>query len=162
MAKYPNCQQVKVEHKNLGGLAQDIIIPTCTLEDLNMHLITGLPRTRQQFDSIWIVVDRKKKLAHFLPIKTSFSSEDYTKLYIWEMVRFDGVPLSIIFDHDGQAKCIIQNLEDMLRAFIIDFKGSWDDHLPLIEFAYSNNYHSSIRMTPFEALYGKRCRSPIR
>ena len=49
----------------------------------------------------------------------------------------------------------------MLRAGIIDLKGSWDDHLPLIEFAYNNSYHSSIQMAPFEALYGRRCRSPI-
>ena len=49
----------------------------------------------------------------------------------------------------------------MLRACAIDFKGSWDDHFPLIEFAYNNNYYSSIRMDPFEALYGRRCRSPI-
>ncbi|XP_070046531.1 uncharacterized protein [Nicotiana tomentosiformis] len=52
-------------------------------------------------------------------------------------------------------------LEDMLRACVLDFKGSWDDHFPLIEFAYNNSYHASILMAPFEALYGRRCRSPI-
>ena len=61
----------------------------------------------------------------------------------------------------GQAERTIQTLEDMLRACVIDFKGSWDDHLPLIEFAYNNSYHSSIQMAPYEALYGRRCRSPI-
>ena len=49
----------------------------------------------------------------------------------------------------------------MLRDCIFDFKGSWDDHLPLIEFAYNNSYHSSIKMAPYEALYGRKCRSPI-
>ncbi|CAN4115826.1 unnamed protein product [Withania somnifera] len=49
----------------------------------------------------------------------------------------------------------------MLRACVLDFKGSWDDHLPLIEFAYNNSYHSSIKMAPYEALYGRKCRSPI-
>ena len=49
----------------------------------------------------------------------------------------------------------------MLRAFVIDFKNNWDDHLSLIEFAYNNSYHSSIQMAPYEALYGRRCRSPI-
>jgi len=52
-------------------------------------------------------------------------------------------------------------LEDMLRACVIDFKGSWDDHLPLIEFSYNNSFHTSIQMAPFEALHGRRCRSPI-
>ena len=71
--------------------------------------------------------------------------------------------LSIAFhpQTDGQAERTIQTLEDMLRACIIDFKGSWDDHLPLIEFAYNNSYHSSIQMAPYEALYGRKCRSPI-
>ena len=71
--------------------------------------------------------------------------------------------LSIAFhpQTDGQAERTIQTLEDMLRACIIDFKGSWDDHLPLIEFSYNNSYHSSIQMAPYEALYGRKCRSPI-
>ncbi len=62
---------------------------------------------------------------------------------------------------DSQAERTIQTLEDMLRACALDFKGSWDDHLPLIEFAYNNSFHSSIGMAPFEALYGRKCRSPI-
>ena len=49
----------------------------------------------------------------------------------------------------------------MLRACSLDFKGSWDDHLPLVEFSYNNSYHSSIGMAPFEALYGRKCRSPL-
>ena len=62
---------------------------------------------------------------------------------------------------DGQAERTIQILEDMLRACVIDLKGNWDDHLPLIEFSYNNSYHSSIQMAPYGALYGRRCRSPI-
>ena len=62
---------------------------------------------------------------------------------------------------DGQSERTIQVLEDMLRACVIEFGGHWDNFLPLAEFSYNNNYHSSIDMTPFEALYGRRCRSPI-
>ncbi|KAH0781489.1 hypothetical protein KY290_001087 [Solanum tuberosum] len=62
---------------------------------------------------------------------------------------------------DGQAECTIQSVEDMLRACVIVFKGSWDDHLSLIEFAYNNNYHSSIQMAHYEALYGCKCISPV-
>ncbi|KAD7117538.1 hypothetical protein E3N88_04806 [Mikania micrantha] len=62
---------------------------------------------------------------------------------------------------DGQSERTIQTLEDMLRACIIDFGGSWDDHLPLVEFSYNNSYHASIGMPPYEALYGRRCRTPV-
>ncbi|GKA72785.1 putative reverse transcriptase domain-containing protein [Tanacetum coccineum] len=62
---------------------------------------------------------------------------------------------------DGQSERTIQTLEDMLRACVIDFGGSWDVHLPLVEFSYNNSYHSSIRCAPFEALYGMKCRSPV-
>ncbi|KAL2237105.1 UNVERIFIED_CONTAM: Transposon Tf2-11 polyprotein, partial [Sesamum indicum] len=62
---------------------------------------------------------------------------------------------------DGQSKRTIQTLEDMMRACVIEFRGNWDDHLPLMEFAYNNSFHSSIRMAPYEALYGRKCRSPI-
>ncbi|GJZ91371.1 putative reverse transcriptase domain-containing protein [Tanacetum coccineum] len=62
---------------------------------------------------------------------------------------------------DGQSECTIQTLEDMLRACVLDFGGSWDVHLPLVEFSYNNSYHSSVRCAPFEALYGRKCRSPI-
>ena len=62
---------------------------------------------------------------------------------------------------DGQSERTIQTLEDMLRACALDYTGNWDRHLPLAEFAYNNSYHSSIKMAPYEALYGRRCRTPI-
>ncbi|GKD07550.1 putative reverse transcriptase domain-containing protein, partial [Tanacetum coccineum] len=62
---------------------------------------------------------------------------------------------------DGQSERTIQTLEDMLRACVLDVRGSWDFHLPLVEFSYNNRYHSSIRCAPFEALYGRKCHSPI-
>src|SRR5688572_23084825 len=185
------CQQVKVEHQRPGGLSQDIDIPTWKWEDINMDFVTGLPRVRGGYDSIWVIVDRLTKSAHFIPIKTSYQAEELAKIYLKEIICLHGTPKSIISDRgtqftshywksfqkalgtkvklstafhprtDGLAKRTIQTLEDMLRACVIDYKGSWDDHLPLIEFAYNNSYHSSIGMAPFEALYGRRCRSPI-
>ncbi|WMV59329.1 hypothetical protein MTR67_052714, partial [Solanum verrucosum] len=113
----------------------------------------GLPRTRKQHDSIWVIVDRMTKSSHFIPVKVSFSAEDYAKLYIKEVKGLGTkVKLSTTFhpQTDGQVERTIQTLEDMLRACIIDFKGNWDGHLPLIEFAYNNSYHSSIDMAPFE------------
>ncbi|WMV29597.1 hypothetical protein MTR67_022982 [Solanum verrucosum] len=130
-------------------------------------------------------------LVWVLRVKTTFSVEDYARLYIQEVVILYGVPVSIISDRgaqvtaqfwksfqkdlgskvnlsiafhpqtDGQVERTIQTLEDILRACVIDFKGNWNDHLPLIEFAYNNMDHSSIQMAPYETLYGRRCKYPI-
>ena len=62
---------------------------------------------------------------------------------------------------DGQSKRVIQILEDMLRSCVIDYEGSWDQHIPLVEFMYNNSFQSSIGMTPYEALYGRKCRTPL-
>ncbi|GKG49712.1 putative reverse transcriptase domain-containing protein, partial [Tanacetum coccineum] len=62
---------------------------------------------------------------------------------------------------DGQSERTIQILEDMLRACAIDFGKGWVNHLPLVEFTYNNSYHASIKTAPFEALYGRKCRSPV-
>ncbi|KAH0636311.1 hypothetical protein KY290_036738 [Solanum tuberosum] len=93
--------------------------------DENMDFITGLQRSRRQHDSIWVIVDQMTKSSHFLPIKTTHSTEDYAKLYLQEVVRLHGVPVSIISDRERT----IQTLEDMLRACVIDFKGEDADLL---------------------------------
>ncbi|KAG8473027.1 hypothetical protein CXB51_034902 [Gossypium anomalum] len=147
VGKCLTCQQVKAEHQLPAGLLQPVKIP------------------------LW----KWKKLA---------------KLYVAEIVRLDGVPVSIISNRDprftsqfwqklhealgtrlnfstafhpqtdGQSERVIQILEDMLRGCVIDFRGSWEDYLPLAEFAYNNSYQVSIQMAPYEALYGRRCRTP--
>ncbi|GJR50173.1 putative reverse transcriptase domain-containing protein [Tanacetum coccineum] len=84
------------------------------------------------------------------------------RMYLKEVVTRDGIPLSIICDRDPrQSKRTIQTLKDMLRACAIDFGKGWVNHLPLVEFSYNNSYHASIKAAPFEALYGRKCRSPI-
>nr|GEW63613.1 putative reverse transcriptase domain-containing protein [Tanacetum cinerariifolium] len=117
-------------------------------------------------DTIWVVVDRLTKSAHFLPIREDYKTEKLARIYINEIVARHGVPVSIILDPyhpetDGQSKHTIQTLKDMLRACVMDFGGSWDTHLPLVEFSYNNSYHKSIKCAPFEALYGRKCRSPV-
>ena len=82
VAKCRNCQQVKVEHQRPGGSLQDIPIPTWKWEEVNMDFVVGLPRTRRQHDSIWVIVDRMTKSAHFIPVKVSLLAEDYANLYI--------------------------------------------------------------------------------
>ncbi|KAH0735409.1 hypothetical protein KY285_011116 [Solanum tuberosum] len=102
VAKCPNCQQVKVEHQKPEGMTQVINIPTWKWEVINMDFITGLPRTCRHHNSIWVIVDTVTKSAHFLVVNTTDSAEDYAKLYINEIVRLHGVPLSIISDRGPQ------------------------------------------------------------
>ncbi|KAJ8751549.1 hypothetical protein K2173_016786 [Erythroxylum novogranatense] len=82
----------------------------------------------------------------------------------WQRITMDflmGLPRTSK-KHDAiWSERTIQTLEGMLRACVMDFRGAWDDHLPLVKFAYNNSYHSSIQMAPYEALYGRRCRTPI-
>ncbi|WMV45900.1 hypothetical protein MTR67_039285 [Solanum verrucosum] len=102
VANCPNCQQVKVEHQKPGGLSQDKSIPTWMWEDVNIKFIVGLPQTRRQYDSIWVIVDRMTKSAHFIPVKISYVAEDYAKLYLRALVRLHGVLLSILSDRGTQ------------------------------------------------------------
>ncbi|KAJ9543867.1 hypothetical protein OSB04_023574 [Centaurea solstitialis] len=184
------CLQVKAEHQKPHGKLQPLAVPEWKWDEITMDLVVKLPRTVKGHDSIWVIVDRLTKSAHFLPIRESWSTERMAELYVSEIVKRHGVPLAIVSDRDtrfasriwngvqermgtrlkmstayhpqtdGQSERTIETLEDMLRACAIDFGGSWDKHLPLIEFAYNNSYHSTIGMAPFEALYGRKCRTP--
>ncbi|XP_069152026.1 uncharacterized protein [Solanum lycopersicum] len=142
------CQQVKCEHQRPEGVSQRMPIPTWKWEWITMDFVVGFPTTVGSYDSIWVVVDRLTKSAHFIPVRVKYVTEKLAELYISQ-------------NTDGQSERTIQVLEDMLRACVIDFDSRWDQHLPLAEFTYNNSYHSSIQMAPFEALYGRRCRSLI-
>ena len=185
------CQQVKAEHQHPAGMMQPLPIPEWKWDHVTMDFVVGLPRTASGKDTIWVIVDRLTKTAHFIPIRISFSLDRLAKLYVNEIVSKHGVPASIISDRDprftsrfwaklqgalgtqlrfstafhpqtdGQSERTIQTLEDMLRACVMEFTGNWDDHLSMIEFAYNNSYHSSIDMAPYEALYGRRCRTLV-
>ena len=185
------CQQVKAEHQRPVGKVQLLPIPVWKWEKITMDFVTGLPRTQKQHDAIWVIVDRLTKSAHFLPVNVEDSLEKLAQLYVDEIVRLHGVPVSIVSDRDprftsrfwpslqtalgtrlhfstafhphtdGQSERTIQTLEDMLRACVMEFRGSWDTHLALMEFAYNNSYQANIDMAPFEALYGRKCRTLV-
>ncbi|GJX56243.1 reverse transcriptase domain-containing protein [Tanacetum coccineum] len=191
VSKCLTCSKVKAEHQRPSGLLQQPEIPEWKWDKITMDFITKLPRSKSGNDTIWVIVDRLTKSAHFLAIREDYSTERLAKIYVDEIVARHGVPVSIISDRDGrftsrcwqtvqkalgtrldmstayhpqtdgQSERTIQTLEDMLRACVIDFGGSWDVHLPLAEFSYNNSYHSSIKCAPFEALYGRKCRSPV-
>ncbi|GJZ03373.1 putative reverse transcriptase domain-containing protein [Tanacetum coccineum] len=171
VGKCLTCSRVKAECQKPSGLLIQPEIPTWKWERITMDFVT--------------------KSAHFIPTIATDSMETLTRLYIKEIISRHGVPISIISDRDshftsrfwqsmqsalgtqldmsttyhpetdGQSERTIQTLEDMLRACVIDFGKGWERHLPLVEFSYNNSYHASIKATPFEALYGRKCRSPV-
>nr|GEZ20208.1 putative reverse transcriptase domain, ribonuclease H-like domain, aspartic peptidase domain protein [Tanacetum cinerariifolium] len=156
-----------------------------------MDFVTKLPRIQSGNITIWVVLDRLAKSAYILPIKENDPMDELARLYWKEVVTRHGILVSIICDHDprftsnflmsfqkamstrldmsttyhpqtdGQSERTIQTLKDMLHACVIDFGNGWERHLPLVKFSYNNSYHCSIKVAPFEALYGQKCRSPI-
>ncbi|KAM1370587.1 hypothetical protein ACFX2F_041029 [Malus domestica] len=195
IAKYVSrciiCQQVKAERKKLFGRMQPLPVPQWKWENITMDFVYKLPRTRNGFDGIWVIVDRLTKSAHFIPVREKYPLNKLAKLFITKIVKYHGVPVNIISDRDprftskfwvafqealgtqllystayhpqtdGQSERTIQTLEDMLRSSVLQFGDSWHDRLDLMEFAYNNSFHSSIGMSPFEALYGRACRMPL-
>ncbi|CAL9097860.1 unnamed protein product [Musa textilis] len=191
VSKCLTCQQIKVEHQRPGGLLQPLVIPEWKWECITMDFVSGLPRTSRKHDAIWVIIDRLTKSAHFLPINMTYSLDKLADLYVNEIVRLHGIPKEIISDRDsrflsrfwrrlqesmgtkvkfstayhpqtdGQSERTIQTLEDLLRAYVMDWKGEWDKDISLVEFTYNNSYHSSIQMAPYEALYGRKCVTPI-
>ncbi|GKA90192.1 putative reverse transcriptase domain-containing protein [Tanacetum coccineum] len=155
VSKCLTCAKVKAECQKPSGLLVQPVIPVWKWENITMDFVTKLPKTLTGQDTIWVIVDRLTKSAHFLPMKETDSMEKLTRQYLKEVVLRHGVPT------DGQSERTIQTLEDMLRACVIDFGKGWDRHLPLVEFSYNNSYHTIIKVAPFEVLYGRKCRSPI-
>ena len=158
------CQRVKAEHQKPARLLQPLLIPEWKWDKLGMDFITGLPRTRSGYDSIWVVVDRLTKVAHFILVKTTYTSAKLAKIYMTRIICLRGVRRSIVSDRgtqftskfwnqlhetlgtrlefstayhpqtDGQTERVNQILEDMLRACVLDYGSSWDDNLPYTEF----------------------------
>jgi hypothetical protein len=185
------CGRVKADHLRRPGFLQPLSILVWKWEDISMDFITGLPCTTKGHDSIWVIVDRLTKTTHFLPVGTKYIASHYAKLYFDRIVTLHGVPFTIVSDHravfmsrfwtqlqeclgtnllrssayhlqtDGQTERVNQVLEDLLRACVISFPEKWDECLKLVEFSYNNNYQENIQMVPFEALYGKKCRTPL-
>nr|GEY68078.1 putative reverse transcriptase domain-containing protein [Tanacetum cinerariifolium] len=158
------CSKIKDKHQKPSGLLQQPKILEWKWEKITMDLVTKLPKSSSGHDAIWVVVDRLTKSTHFLPIREDYKTEKLARIYINE-IKALGTKLNISTAYypetDGQSERTIQTLEDMLRACVMDFGGSWDTHLPLLEFSYNNSYHKSIKCAPFEALYGRKYRSPV-
>jgi transposase InsO family protein len=153
-----------------------------------MDFVQVLPMTQNRHNTILVVVDRLTKVAHFIPENLSDGAPEIAHKFIKEL---HGVPEKIISDQDtritskfwqtlfsalgtklnissayhpktnGQIERVNQILEDLLRVYCMDRQYQWETYLPLVKFAYNNSYQSSIKMAPFEALYGRKCRTPV-
>jgi hypothetical protein len=185
------CQRIKASHLKSAGTLQPLQIPSWKWDYISMDFTMGLPNTSRHHDSIWVIVDRLTKTTHFIPVDSTLRVEKYAEIYIDQVVRLHGIPKTTISDrgaqfvarfweqlqeslgtklirssayhpqNDGQTERVNQILEDMLRTCAIHYAKKWDKCLSLAEFAYNNNYQSSLKMAPFEALYGRRCRTPL-
>jgi hypothetical protein len=166
-------------------------VPEWKWEEIAMYFIVGLPRTQSGYDSIWVIVDQLIKVSHFIPVKTTYSGPQLAESYMPRIVCLHGVPKKIVSDRgtqftlkfwerlhetldtqwhfssaydpqtDGQTERVNQILEDMLRACALQYGRSWDKSLPYAEFSYNNSYLESLKMAPFEMLYGRRCQTPL-
>jgi transposase InsO family protein len=144
----------------------------------------GLSLTARKYKSIWVIVDRLIKSAHFIPVNTNYNVQKYAKINVARVLCLHGVPKTIVSDRgsqfvarfweqlhaslgthliyssayhpltDGQTERVNQILEDMLRACVMEYSSSWDKNLSWAEFSYNNSYQESLEMAPFEALYG--------
>ena len=170
VSKCLTCQQVKAEHQVPTGLLNPLPIPQWKWDNITMDFVSGFPLTQQKHDSVWVIVDRLTKSAHFIPVRIDYSMDRLAELYVNEIVRLHGVPLSIVSDRDprftsrfwkelqsalgtrlnfsttfhpqtdGQSERLIQVLEDILRGCVMEFSGIWDRYIPLMEFAYNNSF----------------------
>jgi transposase InsO family protein len=162
-------------------------VPEWKWEEIAIYFIVGLSRTQSGYDSIWVIVDRLTKVAHFILAKIMYSGPQLAEWYMLRIVCLHGVPKKIVSDRgtqftskfwerlhetldtqlcfssayhpqtDGQTERINQILKDMLRACALQFGKSWDKSLPYAEFSYNNSYQESVKMALFEMLYGRRC-----
>ncbi|GJZ42049.1 putative reverse transcriptase domain-containing protein [Tanacetum coccineum] len=164
VSKCLTCAKVKAEHQRPSGLLVQPKIPEWKWDNIHGFCLQTYTKTSQGYDTIWVIVDRLTKSAIFTPMRETDPLDKLARMYLKEVVTRHGIPVSIISYHpqtDGQSERTIQTLEDMLRACAIDFGKGWVNHLPLVEFSYNNSYHASIKAAPFEALYGRKCRSPV-
>ncbi|KAA0026003.1 ty3-gypsy retrotransposon protein [Cucumis melo var. makuwa] len=150
------CQQVKAPRQRPAGLLQPLSVPGWKWKSVSMDFIIGLPRTLKGYTVILVVVDRLTKSAHFVPGKSTYTASKWGQLYMTEIARLHGVPVSIVSDRDARfTSKFWKRLQLALGT------KSWDSHLHLMEFAYNNSYKATIGTTLFEALYGKCCRSSV-
>ncbi|GKB51114.1 putative reverse transcriptase domain-containing protein [Tanacetum coccineum] len=155
------CARVKAEHQRPSGLLQQPEIPEWKWESITIDFITKLPRTRNGHDAIWVVVDRLTKSTYFLAIHEDFSTEKLARLYTDEIVALHGVPVSIISDHDARFTSRLWQTFQKALGTRLDMGTAYHPQIDGQRERTIQTYHTSIRCAPLEALYGRKCRSPV-
>ncbi|GJV13421.1 putative reverse transcriptase domain-containing protein [Tanacetum coccineum] len=162
VSKCLTCAKVKAKHQRPSGLLVQPDTPQWKWDNITMDFVIKLPKSSQGYDTIWVIVDRLTKSAIFVPMRETNPLDKLARISLQKALGTN-LDMSTAYhpQTDGKSEKTIQTLEDMLCACAIDFGKGWVNHLPLVEFSYNNSYHASIKATPFEALYGRKCRSLV-
>ncbi|WVZ63718.1 hypothetical protein U9M48_013326 [Paspalum notatum var. saurae] len=190
VSRCTTCQKAK-SRLNPHGLYIPLPVPSTPWEDLSMDFVLGLPRTKRGRDSIFVVVDRFSKMAHFVPCHKSDDAVNIANLFFQDIVRLHGMPSTIVSDRDakflshfwrtlwnklgtkllfsttchpqtdGQTEVVNRTLSTMLRAVLKKNLKMWEECLPHVEFAYNRAVHSTTKVSPFQVVYGFNPRAPI-
>jgi hypothetical protein len=190
VARCTTCQKAK-SRLNPHGLCMPLPTPSVHWEDISMDFVLGLPRTKRGRDSIFVVVDRFSKMAHFIPCHKTDDASHISDLFFREIICLHGVPNTIVFYHDtkflshfwrtlqakletkllfsttchpqtdGQTEVVNRTLSTMIRVVLKKNIKIWEECLPHVEFDYNRSLHSTTKMCPFEIVYGLLPRAPI-
>jgi hypothetical protein len=180
-------QHAKGKRQNTG-LYQPFPIPERPWDEIRMGFVLGLPRTQKGFDSIFVVVDRVSKMAHFIPCQNTSDATHVANCFFKEVVRLHDLPRSIVLDRDtkfvghfwrtlwkklgtnlssnssyhpqkdGQTEVVNKSLGNLLRSLVTEHHNQWDQILPQAKFAYNDSPNRSTRKSPFQILYGMQPR----
>ncbi|GJR80759.1 putative reverse transcriptase domain-containing protein [Tanacetum coccineum] len=165
-SKCLTCAKVKVEHQRPSGLLVQPDIPQRKWDNIIMDFVMKLPRETDLMDKLLRMYLKEVVTRHGIPLSIICDCDPRFASNFWRSLQNAlGTSLDMSTAYhpqtDGQSERTIQTLKDMLHSCAIDFGKGWINHLPLVEFSYNNIYHASIKAAPFEALYGRKCRSPV-